>query len=218
MVLSLLLAAVGIPTVRHGFLTGKGILPGLLPPPLARLSTSAPDEAYQVSFTVWLPEPFPRHPWCLCPPVDGWASLATTDYPWQSSFSASTHFGSPQLTQMYEGHISFVRQKTELLCGLLDLPSGIQVTTSESQSASGSPWQPYPVLSAPPTSPCEAPVCQTHSHIFTIHICTPREQLCMQSARRQSGEKVPHLAAVRSAPSPEAPILAIWSSISLWIW
>ena len=65
MVLSLLLAAVGIATVRHGFLTGKGITPGPLGLPVRPLITIA-EEADQVrTAAVYLPALLVGLPWTV---------------------------------------------------------------------------------------------------------------------------------------------------------
>ena len=98
MALSLLLAAVGIATVRHGFLTGKGITPGPLGLPVRPLITIAEDADQVRTAAVYLSALVVGLPWCPSTVANGWECDTYSDCHWQSSPGTSSPINLPQVS------------------------------------------------------------------------------------------------------------------------
>ena len=147
MVLSLLLAAVGIATVRHGFLTGKGITPGPLGLPVRSLTIA--EEADQVRSAVNLPGLLVGLPWCPSTIANGWECETCSDCHWQSCPGTSSPIHLPKVSLEPECHTPRRLPNGGQTYRPSGPPSGFHHAGCDGLTFSSNPW----MLLARPSSP-----------------------------------------------------------------
>ena len=186
-----ILAALGALQARHGFLTGKDILPGHPRPPLR--STPRAEDPFQVSATICPPTHTDWHPWCTSPSLSDWVSGsgAYPDCSLEPTSDPPFPLGSPSAVPTSEG-ISPLRHLSYCFLGL---PDEYHLASWANQASTSIMWEHPLKMASYPTS---------SGHLGQDISFSERRA---QSAGRPSG------AALQTPP--EAPISTIWSAFSL---